>query len=89
MRLIILGLLLMLLGFQYKLWFGADSVPKWLQAEKNLQAKAAENHQLSARNRALAADVSELKSGDQALEERARYELGMVKEDETYYHFVN
>ena len=41
------------------------------------------------RNRALEADVTELKSGDQALEERARYDLGMIKDDETYYHFVN
>ena len=41
------------------------------------------------RNRAVEADIIELKSGEQALEERARYELGMVKEGELYYQFVD
>ncbi|MDF1677681.1 MAG: cell division protein FtsB [Legionellaceae bacterium] len=89
MRLMIVALVVILFGLQYKLWFGGDSLPKWFHAEKKLEARAYENQQLAARNRALEADVAELKSGEQALEERARYELGMVKEDETYYHFVN
>ena len=41
-----------------------------------------------ARNRALQADILQLKSGEQALEERARYELGMIKDGEIYYHFI-
>ncbi len=89
MRLMIVALVVILFGLQYKLWFGGDSLPKWFHAEKKLEARAYENQKLAARNRALEADVAELKSGEQALEERARYELGMVKEDETYYHFVN
>jgi cell division protein FtsB len=89
MRLIVVALFFMLMGLQYKLWFGGDSVPKWFHTDKKLNQRVAENQQLIARNRALEADVSELKSGEQALEERARYELGMIKEDETYYHFVN
>ena len=89
MRLIVVALALMLVGLQYKLWFGGDSLPKWFHADKKLNQHAAENQQLAARNRVLEADVAELKSGEQALEERARYELGMIKEDETYYHFVN
>lgn len=89
MRLIVVALLFMLMGLQYKLWFGGDSIPKWFQTDKKLNQRGVENQQLMARNRALEADVSELKSGEQALEERARYELGMIKEDETYYHFVN
>ncbi|MDF1647023.1 MAG: cell division protein FtsB [Legionellaceae bacterium] len=89
MRLIMAALLLMFMGLQYKLWFGGDSLPKWFQAEKKLNQQTAKNQQLAARNRALEADVAELKSGEQALEERARYDLGMIKEDETYYHFVN
>jgi cell division protein FtsB len=89
MRLIIVALFLMLMGLQYKLWIGGDSLPKWFQAERKLKQHAAENQQLAARNKALEADVAELKTGEQALEERARYELGMIKEDETYYHFVN
>ncbi len=89
MRLIVVALCFILMGLQYKLWLGGDSLPKWFQAEKKLSQRAAENQQLAARNRALEADVAELKTGEQALEERARYELGMIKEDETYYHFVN
>lgn len=89
MRFMMVVLLLMVLGLQYKLWFGGESLPKWFKVEKKLHQSLIENQQLEARNRAIEADIAELKSGDQALEERARYELGMVKEDETYYHFVN
>ena len=89
MRVIVVGLCLIFMGLQYKLWFGDDSLPTWLRAEKKMNERAAENQKLAVRNRVLEADVMELKSGDQALEERARYDLGMIKEDETYYHFVN
>ncbi|MCH9756259.1 MAG: cell division protein FtsB [Gammaproteobacteria bacterium] len=89
MRLIVVALLLMLVGLQYKLWFGEDSLPKWFKVERKLDHQAVENQRLTVRNRALEADVAELKTGEQALEEQARYELGMIKEDETYYHFVN
>ena len=89
MRLIVVALFLMLLGLQYKLWLGGDSLPKWFQAEKKRSQRANENEHLAVRNRVLEADIAELKTGDQALEARARYELGMIKDDETYYHFVN
>ena len=89
MRVIVIGLFLVLMGLQYKLWFGSDSLPTWLRAEKKMNEHAVENQKLTVRNRALEADVTELKSGDQALEEHARYDLGMIKDDETYYHFVN
>ena len=89
MRLMIIALCLILVGLQYKLWLGGDSLPKWFEAEKKLSQRAADNQQLVARNRVLEVDVAELKTGDEALEARARYELGMIKEDETYYHFVN
>jgi cell division protein FtsB len=89
MRAIMIGLFLVFMGLQYKLWFGGDSFPTWFQSDKKLNQHVAKNQQLQARNHVLEADIAELKSGEQALEERARYELGMVKEDETYYHFVN
>ncbi|GGI82919.1 cell division protein FtsB [Legionella impletisoli] len=89
MRLFIGCLLLVLLGLQYKLWLGDGSIVQWVALEKQLAHQKEENKKLSARNRALEADVMELKSGDQALEERARYELGMVKDGEDYYHFVD
>lgn len=85
MRTIVIVLLLVLIGLQYKLWVGDSSVFQWLHLEKQLAAEEQENKNLIARNRAVEADIDELKSGDQALEEQARYELGMVKEGETYY----
>ncbi|MGQ3892438.1 cell division protein FtsB [Legionella sp. CNM-4043-24] len=88
MRSIILILLLALLGLQYKLWLGDGSILQW----RNLQQKIAEqsrvNDKKMARNQAMEADIIELQSGDQALEEQARFELGMVKSEETYYQFV-
>lgn len=85
MRSIIIFLLLALLGLQYKLWVGDGSVLQWFRLEHKLAAEEQENKSLAARNRAVEADVLELKSGEQALEEQARYELGMVKEGEVYY----
>ena len=85
MRSIFIFLLLALLGLQYKLWLGDGCVRQWLHLENKLVVEEQDNKQLAARNRAIEADVLELKSGDQALEEQARYELGMVKEGEVYY----
>ncbi|KTD22910.1 cell division protein FtsB [Legionella lansingensis] len=89
MRMIIAILLLALIGLQYKLWLGDGSVLQWRNLERKLDAQAHENEKLLARNRAMEADILELKSGDQALEEQARHELGMVKEGEIYYQFVD
>jgi cell division protein FtsB len=87
MRLVLIVLLLALMGLQYKLWFGDGSVLQWLHLENKLALDEQENTKLAARNSAIEADILELKSGDQALEEQARYELGMVKEGEVYYQF--
>ena len=89
MRMIIIFLVVALLGLQYKLWVGDGSVAQWLHLEKKLNDKNDENKQLLARNQAIEADIAELKSGDQALEEQARFELGMIKEGEVYYQFVD
>ncbi|CEK11683.1 cell division protein FtsB [Legionella hackeliae] len=89
MRTIIVILLLALIGLQYKLWLGDGSVSQWINLEKKMEAQSEENDKLLSRNRAMEADILELKSGDQALEEQARYELGMVKEGEVYYQFVD
>lgn len=88
MRMIIIVLIAALLSLQYKLWMGDGSVFQWQALEKKHIAQEELNQNMSARNRALEADIDELKSGEQSLEEQARYELGMVKEDEQYYQFV-
>ena len=85
MRSIVLCLAIAFAGLQYKLWVGEGSIFKWKDLEHKLAEKVEDNKQLEARNRAVEADIIELKSGDQALEEQARFELGMVKEGEVYY----
>lgn len=89
MKTIGLFLLLVLLSLQYKLWFGDGSVLQSAQLDKKLALQEETNNKLAARNRAVEADIAELKSGDQALEEQARFDLGMVKQGETYYQFVD
>jgi len=88
MRIIVACLILALIGLQYKLWLGDGSVAQWINLEKKFAAQENENKKLAARNHAIEADILELKSGEQALEEQARYELGMIKSGEVYYHFV-
>ena len=84
----ILALLLILFALQAKLWLGEGG---WRQA-KNLQQtvseQRAENARLQQRNDALSAEVEDLKSGETAVEERARSELGMIKPGETFYRVV-
>ncbi|STX29812.1 cell division protein FtsB [Legionella beliardensis] len=88
MRPVVIILLLALLGLQYKLWLGDGSILHWYRLEDKIAKQKKENENLIARNHVLEADILELKSGDQALEEQARYELGMVKNEETYYQFI-
>ena len=89
MRLIVVCLVFTLLGLQYKLWLGEDSLLQWIRLDKKLDDQTDENKKLVARNQAVEADIAELKSGEQALEERARYDLGMVKQGEIYYQIVD
>lgn len=88
MRTVTLVLILILIGLQYKLWVGDGSLMQWRQLEQKIDAQEQENERLLTRNRAVEADIIELQSGDQGLEERARHELGMVKNDEIFYQFV-
>jgi cell division protein FtsB len=82
----ILGALIVLI--QYPLWLGKGG---WLRAwemDRQLEAQRATNRLLEARNGALAAEVRDLKQGIEAIEERARYELGMVREDDIFFQIV-
>lgn len=89
MRPIFIILIIALVVLQHKLWLGDGNIIQWIKLEKKLEAHKNENDKLAARNKALDADIKELKSGDQALEEQARYELGMIKDNEVYYQFVD
>jgi cell division protein FtsB len=88
MRPVFIVLIIALVVLQHKLWLGDGNIIQWISLQQKLKEHQQENNKLAARNKALEADIEELKSGDQALEEQARYELGMVKNNEAYYQFV-
>lgn len=78
---IFLALIFML---QYPLWMAKGSWPKVWDLERQLEGQHIANQALQARNNRLAAEVRDLKVGYDALEERARYELGMIRQDEAF-----
>ena len=81
--------LLVLLGLlQYLLWFGKNSIPDYLNREQEVQAQAEQNANLAQRNALLEADINDLKIGLEAIEERARNELGLIKRGETFYRIL-
>lgn len=81
-------LILVLSGLQYRLWVGDGSLAHVAELEKQIAEQKGENERLLERNRILEAEVSELKKGTETVEERARHELGMVKEGETLYQIT-
>jgi cell division protein FtsB len=85
----LLLLLALLLGWlQYRYWFGAGSAGEVAALENQVAHQERENQGLQERNAALAAEVEDLKSGEAAVEERARSELGMIKPGEKFYRVV-
>lgn len=87
-RWLLILLVLMLIGLQYRLWFGEPSLRQVWELEKQIQSQIEENQQLAERNQRLEAEVMDLKQGLKAIEERARSEMGMVREGETFYQLV-
>ena len=88
MKWLIGSLVLLLLVLQYRLWFGDGSAQQFLALRDEARETHAELLKLRSRNQALEAEVADLKSGLEAIEERARTELGMIDENETFYQFV-
>jgi cell division protein FtsB len=88
LRWIALLLVVMLLGLQLKLWVGDGGMREvhWLRAQ--VAAQREQNAGLDRRNQALAAEVDDLKRGQQAIEGRARSELGLVKPGEVFYQIA-
>ena len=81
-------LIALLLGLQYRLWVGDGSLAQITDLKQQIAEQQGENQRLLERNRILEAEVLELKSGMETVEERARHELGMVKEGETLYQLA-
>lgn len=85
MRIVLIILVIILLALQFRLWQEYRDV----QGLRDLvEAQQEENAQLWARNEALAAEVEDLKEGLEAVEERARSELGLIGEDEEFFLIV-
>ena len=73
---------------QVPLWLGKGGWLRVWEVDQQLDAQRARSEQWQVRNRALEAEVRDLKQGLDALEERARYELGMIKADEVFFQIV-
>ena len=84
MRWPVIILVVLLVVLQYPLWLGKGG---WLRAwdvERQLEAQKEENRRLEQRNAGLEAEVRDLKAGYEAIEERARFELGLVRPEEVF-----
>jgi cell division protein FtsB len=88
LKLITLILLVLLVMLQYRLWLGHGNLIEVRQLEQTLAEKTAENRGLKERNQSLAAEVVDLKHGLEAIEDRARSEMGMIKQGETFFQIV-
>jgi cell division protein FtsB len=81
-------MLVLLVLLQYRLWFGDAGVREVNRLRSEIQQQKSENERLKDRNRTLAAEVQDLKKGTTAIEERARSDLGMIGQRETFYQVV-
>ena len=89
MKLIVAILFVLLIWLQYKLWLGDGGIPEVLELEAEIETVQSEVNILQERNSALNAEVMDLKKGIEAIEERARSEMGMIKKDEIYYQVID
>ena len=88
MKIIALVLLFLLIWLQYKIWLQDGGIPEILQLQQEVEQVSIEVKQLKERNLSLDAEVKDLKKGLDAIEERARSEMGMIKEGEIYYQVI-
>ena len=88
MRAVTLILIILLLLLQYPLWLGKGGWLKVWDLNRKVEAQQQVNRQTQARNALLDAEVRDLKQGTEAIEERARNELGMIKHDEVFFQIV-
>lgn len=89
MKLLILLLVTLIALLQYPLWLGKGSWLRVWDVDRQLRAQHETNLKLQSRNAALDAEVRDLKQGLEAIEERARSELGMVRQDEIFFQILD
>ncbi len=88
MRLLALTLAALLIAIQWPLWFGKGGWLRVWDFDRQLAAQRSVNGALTARNAELAAEVASLREGTEAIEERARHELNMVRDGELFFQIV-
>jgi len=81
-------LLSLFLYLQFNLWFGNNNMFQVWKIEHAIELQLVENNHMRERNAVLAAEVQDLKQGLDAIEERARSELGMIKQKETFFQVI-
>jgi len=87
-KIIAFALLILLIWLQYKVWLQDGGIPEVLQLQDDVEEAAVEVKKLQERNLSLDAEVKDLKQGLDAIEERARSEMGMIKQGEIYYQVI-
>lgn len=88
MKFLLLALITLLLFLQYRFWIAEGSYLDVVKLNQQIAQQQQENQVLRERNRVLNAEVDSLKKGNDTLEERARSNMGMVKEGETFFLFL-
>lgn len=89
MRWLLAGLLLILVVLQYRLWIAEGSLAESHRLERQIDEQTRINEQLQERNAALEREVLDLQTGNRGLEQRAREQLGLIREGETFFQFVD
>jgi cell division protein FtsB len=89
MRVLTLILVILIAALQYPLWLGKGSWLRVWDLARQIEQQQETNAKLKARNDALEAEVRDLKQGYAAIEERARSELGMIKQDEVFFQVMD
>ena len=88
MRALTVALAALIVLIQYPLWLGKGSWLRVWEVDQQIRAQRETNRQLKARNDGLEAEVRDLKVGVEAIEERARSELGMIRHDEIFFQVL-
>ncbi len=88
MKLIVAFIVFMIFLLQYRLWLGDGSIRQVNEYQQKVDRLKQQVNEKKERNEALYAEVEDLRKGDEAVEERARHELGMIKEDETFIQVI-
>jgi cell division protein FtsB len=89
LRWLLAVLLILLVGLQYRLWIAQGSLAERHRLQVQIEEQTLINSQLQERNTALEREVLDLQTGNKGLEQRAREQLGLIRQGETFYRFVD